>query len=154
MTCRQGNFFSAAFLFLFASTMLLLAIFQWEYSTKVLQFPVLSGSLLVLCAIWLAIRSFTATEKELDDESELFSEGNRRCSLLKRALWLSALFPLGYVFGFVVGLLSFSFAYTSYHGLPWWQRILTGFLIFAVVYIGFNELLGVPLPIEPMWMRE
>ncbi|MBL3558958.1 tripartite tricarboxylate transporter TctB family protein [Marinobacter sp. JB05H06] len=134
--------------------MLLLAIFNWEYSAKVLQFPLMSGSLLVLCAVWLAIRSFTATEQELIDESEVFSEGNRRCSLLKRALWLSVIFPLGYVFGFIAGLLAFSFAYTGYHGLPWWQRLLTGFVIFAVVYIGFYKLLGVPLPIEPMWMRD
>ncbi|WP_202336740.1 tripartite tricarboxylate transporter TctB family protein [Marinobacter sp. JB05H06] len=139
---------------LFTSTMLLLAIFNWEYSAKVLQFPLMSGSLLVLCAVWLAIRSFTATEQELIDESEVFSEGNRRCSLLKRALWLSVIFPLGYVFGFIAGLLAFSFAYTGYHGLPWWQRLLTGFVIFAVVYIGFYKLLGVPLPIEPMWMRD
>ncbi len=154
MTCRQGNFFSAAILFLFSSTILLMATFYWGYSTKVLQFPVMAGSLLAICAIWLAIRSFTAPEKELDDESELFSEGNRRCSLLKRALWLCTIFPLSYVLGFIAGLLAFSFAYTSYHGLPWWQRILTGFLIFAVVYIGFYKLLGVPLPIEPMWMRD
>ncbi|MDL0433270.1 tripartite tricarboxylate transporter TctB family protein [Marinobacter sp. TBZ242] len=154
MTCRLGNFFSAAVLLLFTSTMLLLAILNWEYSAKVLQFPLMSGSLLILCAVWLAIRSFTATEQELIDESEVFSEGNRRCSLFRRVLWLGVIFPLGYVFGFIAGLLAFSFAYTGYHGLPWWQRLLTGFVIFAVVYIGFYKLLGVPLPIEPMWMRD
>lgn len=153
MTCRLGNLLSAAVLVIFSLTMLSLAIFRWAYSSNVLQFPLMAGSLLILCSIWLGIRSFTAPELELVKESEVFTEGNRRCSMLKRTLWLSVIFPLGYVFGYVFGLIAFSLAYTSYHGLPWWQRLITGFIIFAVVYIGFYELLGVPLPVEPMWMR-
>ncbi len=153
MTSRQGNVLSAGLLLLFTSTMLILGAVHWEYPSKVIIFPALVGILALLCAGWLLVRCRIASDGELENECQPFAQGNHRCSLAKRVLWLITVFPLGYFFGFVIGLIGFTLAYTSYHGLPWWQRLLTSATVFAFVYIGFYKLLGVPLPIDPVWLR-
>jgi hypothetical protein len=133
--------------------MLLLGMFWWGYSSTVIFFPLLVGSFLILCSLWLFFRSLMAPEKELTDESEDFAEGDARSSMIKRIIWLSLIFPISYVFGYVIGLVAFGLAYTVYQGLPWWQSLITSAVILGVVYFGFYLLLGVPLPINPLWMR-
>lgn len=153
MNCRLGNLFSAIVLGLFAATMLALALFRWNYSSTVIFFPLLAGSFLILCALWLIFRSITASELDLVKESESFAEGDARSSMLKRVLWLGLIFPISYVFGYVIGLMAFSLAYTIYQRLPWWQILITSLIILGVVYVGFYTMLGVPLPIKPIWLR-
>lgn len=153
MTSRQGNIFTAGLLLFFVSTMLILGFVHWGYTTKVMGFPALVGTLAMLCAGWLVVRSWTVNFDELEKECQPFAQGNHRCSLARRTLWLSSIFPLGYFFGFVIGLIAFTLCYTSYHGLPWWQRLVTSAVVFAFVYVGFYKLLGVPLPIDPVWLR-
>lgn len=154
MTSRQGNLLIAWLLLLFTSTMLILGAVYWKYTTKVIVFPAVVGTLVLLCAGWLIFRCSTASEGELEKECQPFEQGDHRCSLSKRVLWLGSVFPLGYLFGFVIGLIALTLAYTSYHGLPWWQRVLTSATVFSFVYIGFYKVLGVPLPIDPVWLRE
>ena len=69
-------------------------------------------------------------------------------------IWVGSVYPLGYLLGLVPGLMIFTLGYTSYHRLPWSQRLIATAIVFALVYIGFYKLLGVSsLPIAPLWMR-
>jgi hypothetical protein len=67
---------------------------------------------------------------------------------------MASVYPLCYALGMIIGLILFALAYTSFHRLPWWQRLVSAAAVFVIVYIGFYELLGVSLPISPMWMRD
>jgi len=154
MKGRIGNILTAVILFLFPLVLLLLAEFHWDYRPNVILFPWMAGSLIMLSALWLLIRSFIAPVENLVQEGEIIADGDDpRSSVLKRMLWMASVYPLCYSLGLIIGLILFTLAYTSYHRLPWWQRLLSALIVFVVVYIGFYTLLGVALPISPVWMR-
>ncbi|MGK0297509.1 MAG: hypothetical protein ACI9XC_001119 [Gammaproteobacteria bacterium] len=154
MKGRIGNIITAVILLLFPLVLLLLAEFRWDYRPNVIMFPWMAGSLIMLSALWLLIRSFVAPLENLAEEGEIIAESDDpRSSLLKRMLWMVSVYPLCYSLGLIIGLMLFTLAYTSYHRLPWWQRLMSASIVFVIVYIGFYKLLGVSLPISPVWMR-
>lgn len=154
MNLRIGNLIMASILILFPLVLLLLAQFLWDYRANVIMFPWMAGGLVIITSIWLGIRSLMLPVDVLANERESIGESeDPRSSLIKRLLWMASVYPLCYVFGMITGLLVFALAYTSYHRLPWWQRLLSAAIVFAVVYIGFYTLLGVSIPIEPFWIR-
>ena len=154
MKGRVGNLLVAAILVLFTATMLLLGAYYWDYQPNVIMFPRMAGVIVIISAIWLSVRACVAPVEVLTKEGESIGESNDdRSSLPKRLAWMASVYPLGYIFGLILGLLLFTIAYTSYHRLPWWQRLLAAAVVFVVVYIGFYKLLGVSLPISPFWMR-
>ena len=154
MNIRIGNVIMAAILILFPLVLLLLAQFVWDYRANVIMFPWMAGGLVILTSLWLLIRAVITPVEDLAKEGESIGvSDDSRSSLLKRLLWMASVYPLCYVLGMITGLLLFTLAYTSYQQLPWWQRVLSATVVFAIVYIGFFILLGVSLPIEPYWMR-
>ena len=154
MKGRIGNIVIAVIFVVFPLTLLLLGQFVWEYRTNVILFPWLAGILLMLSSLWLAVRGFVVPIEVLEKEGESIGHSDDpRASLVKRLLWMAVVYPVCYVLGILSGLMLFALAYTSYHRLPWWQRILAIVIVFTIVYVGFYVLLGVPLPIAPVWSR-
>jgi len=154
MKGRIGNIVIAGTLLLFTLAFLLLGRFYWHYRPTVIMFPELAGTLTIITAAWLLIRSCLVPVTVLAEEGEPISPGdNPRAGLGRRLAWLAGVFPLVYVFGILIGLLLFGLAYTTYHRLSWIQRLIVLAVIFGFVYVGFYLLLGVPLPIRPLWMR-
>ena len=152
---RLGNLVLPSILLLSTATLLLLGEFYWDYRPGVIMFPWMAGGLLIISAVWLVIRALTVPVETLSREGESLGESDDpRASLARRLAWMASVYPLCYLLGLVAGLLLFALAYTSYHRLPWWQRLLSAAVVFIIVYVGFYTLLGVSLPIEPLWMRE
>ena len=113
------------------------------------------GILLISCSVWLLIQGLISPIDKLRQEGELIGESDDpRSSLTKRLFWMASVYPVCHTLGMILGLMLFALAYTSYHRLPWWQRILSALIIFTIVYVGFYKLLGVTLPINPLWMRD
>jgi hypothetical protein len=155
MKGRIGNLVIAAVLLTFTLTLLLLAQFYWDYESNVIMFPWMAGTLIIGGAVWLLIRSWLTPVDVLAGEGESLGESDDpRAGLIKRLFWMASVYPLSYVFGMIIGLLVFTISYTSYHRLPWWQRVFAAVIVFVVVYVGFYKLLGVALPISPFWMRD
>ena len=151
---RLGNFLVAGILVLFTASLLLLGQFYWDYQASVILFPRMAGTLVIISAIWLSVQAWVVPADVLIREGESIGESDdQRSSLPKRLAWMASVYPLGYIFGLLLGLLLLTIAYTSYHRLPWWQRLLAAAVVFGIVYIGFYKLLGVSLPISPFWMR-
>ncbi len=152
---RIGNLVIPAVLLLFISTFLLLGKYHWDYAVSVILFPLVVGTLVIICAIWLMFRAAVAPVDTLSEEGEsIGASDDPRTSLPKRLLWVASVYPLSYLLGLVAGLMLFTLSYTSYHRLPWAQRLTATVIVFALVYIGFYKLLGVSsLPIAPLWMR-
>ena len=154
MKGRTGNILIAVIFFLFPLALLLMGQFIWEYRTNVILFPWMVGALIMASSLWLLLRAILVPVDVLKQEGESIGQSDDpRASLLKRLLWMASVYPVCYVLGILSGLLVFTLAYTSYHRLPWWQRILAMVIVFAIVYVGFYTLLGVSLPIEPVWSR-
>ena len=152
---RTGELLIPLLLLLFSITLLLLGEFYWEYRPSVIMFPWMAGGLVIISSVWLLIRALAVPVETLSREGEsLGVSEDPRASLIKRLGWMAAVYPLCYVLGMIAGLLVFTLAYTSYHRLPWWQRLIAATVVFCIVYIGFYTLLGVSLPINPLWMRE
>jgi len=144
----------AVVFFLFPLVLLLMGQFVWEYRTNVILFPWMAGALIMLSSVWLLVRAVMVPVDVLEKEGEPIGlSDDPRANLHKRLLWMASVYPVCYVLGILSGLMIFTLAYTSYHRLPWWQRILAMTIVFAIVYIGFYTLLGVSLPIEPIWSR-
>ncbi len=154
MKGRLGNIVIAIIFFIFPLVLLLMGQFVWEYRPNVILFPWMAGVLLMLSTLWLLVRAFISPVEALEKEGESigFSD-DPRSSLVKRLLWMASVYPVCYILGLLMGLMLFTLAYTSYHRLPWWQRMLSVLVVFIIVYIGFYTLLGVSLPIEPLWTR-
>jgi hypothetical protein len=152
---RIANLAIPAVLLLFVSAFLLLGKYLWDYPVSVILFPLVVGTLVILCAVWLIIRSAVTPLETLAAEGESIGESeDPRTGLFKRLLWIASVYPLSYLLGLIAGLMLFTFGYTSYHRLPWSQRLIATAIVFALVYIGFYKLLGVSsLPIAPLWMR-
>lgn len=152
---RIANLVIPAVLLLFVSTFLILGKYHWDYPVSVILFPLVVGTLVIVSAVWLMIRSAVTPVETLAAEGESIGESeDPRTSLLKRLLWVASVYPLSYLLGLIAGLMLFTFGYTSYHRLPWSQRLMATAIVFALVYIGFYKLLGVSgLPIAPLWMR-
>ncbi len=152
---RIANLAIPAVLLVFVSTFLILGKYHWDYPVSVILFPLVVGTLVILCAVWLMIRSAVTPLETLSAEGESIGESHDpRTSLLKRILWVGSVYPLSYVLGLIAGLMLFTIVYTSYHRLPWSQRLMATSIVFALIYIGFYKLLGVSgLPIAPLWMR-
>lgn len=152
---RLGNLFIPVVLLLFVSGFLFLGKYHWDYPTNVILFPLVVGTLVIFCAVWLFIRASVIPVETLSSEGESIGvTEDPRCSLIKRLAWVASVYPLSYLLGLIAGLMLFTFAYTSYHRLPWAQRFTATAIVFALVYIGFYKLLGVSsLPIAPLWMR-
>ena len=152
---RIANLAIPAALLVFVSTFLILGKYHWDYPVSVILFPLVVGTLVIICAVWLLIRSAVTPVEILEAEGESIGESeDPRTSLLKRLLWVASVYPLSYLLGLIAGLMLFTFGYTSYHRLPWPQRLTATAIVVALVYIGFYKLLGVSsLPIAPLWMR-
>lgn len=152
---RLGNLLIPIILLLFVAGFLLLGEYYWDYPANVIMFPLVVGTLTIISAIWLIVRALIVPVEVLAGEGESVGESDDpRAGLLKRLLWIAGVYPLCYLLGLIPGLMLFSLGYTSYHRLPWSQRLMTAAIVFALVYIGFYKLLGVSsLPIAPLWMR-
>lgn len=152
---RLGDLITATVLLLFTASFLLLGVYHWAYVSSVIMFPWMAGTLVIVCAVWLLIRSSVVSIDVLKAEQESIGDSNDpRSSLGKRLAWMASVYPLCYVSGMIAGLLIFTLAYTSYHRLPWWQRVVACAVVFLFIYVGFYKLLGVALPVSPMWMRD
>ncbi len=152
---RLANLLMPGVLLLFIAGFLLLGKYHWNYPNSVILFPAVVGTLAMISAVWLFIRALIVPIAVLSGEGSSIGESeDPRCSLLKRMIWVGSVYPLGYLLGLVPGLMIFTLGYTSYHRLPWSQRLIATAIVFALVYIGFYKLLGVSsLPIAPLWMR-
>ena len=152
---RFGNLVCALAVSLFVGGFLYMGAGPWGYSGRVMFFPALAGSFALGAGVWLALRSMLVSRDILVSEGESLeaSAGEGGSGMAGRLAWLASVLPAVHVLGYLPGLMLFALAYTSSHRLPWWQRLVAVAVVFTAVYPGFHAILGVPLPVWPLWMR-
>lgn len=138
-----------AFILLGVGTMLGLGVFVYDYSATVLRFPLLSGILVcVLCILRLAQAAATAWRARTAAPPSPAGTA-RRWPQAARALWILAVIPATYLFGYLIGLPLYVLAYMRAHGESWATAAGGAALCLAVVYGVFMKFLAVPVPVHP-----
>jgi len=66
--------------------------------------------------------------------------------------WIFALIVFLYAFGFVVGPALYLFAFLRVNGFSWSTAALIGLASAAVTWGFFIKMIGILLPVGPMWM--
>jgi hypothetical protein len=144
MTRPQALF--PALILAFTASMLALGYFHYHYSWVSFAFPLGAGAILcALCALEIAsaLRHPEADAQRLADMPALS---------LRSAAWLFALAPFLWAFGFVFGAALYLLVSLRGHAFSWRASVLTsaGWLLLSWGLV--VKILGVQLPIMPMWM--
>ena len=100
-------------------------------------------SALVVVQVIREVRAKTSAEKipqeEQPDGEPLL--GNR----ISAAVWIVALLPVIYLFGFLAGFPLYTFLYLKLHRQSWSLSIIIPVVMLTVIYVGFNVALNMPL---------
>jgi Tripartite tricarboxylate transporter TctB family len=144
-----------AFVLLFVG----LGLFYYHYKWSIMRFPLAIGLAVVLFgAVSLAVevRAVIAQRRQgavKPSEAEVLpGRANFRRDFTGMA-WALASLPTIIVCGYIAGLPLYTFIYFKAHGRGWGETIAYSLATFAVVYLGFYKLLGVPLPVTPFDLR-
>lgn len=144
MTRPQALF--PALILAFTASMLALGYFHYHYSWTSFAFPLGTG--LVLCALCAfeiasALRHPDADAQHLADMPALS---------MRSILWLFALAPFLWAFGFVFGAALYLLVSLRGHAFSWRAAVLTsaGWLLLSWGLV--IKILSVQLPIRPLWM--
>jgi hypothetical protein len=144
----RGEFLFPALIFAMTAILLLLGVFYYHYSTGVLAFPLGSG--LVLCGFCiyammtaLSGRVETVPVDPDDPQVPLSPVG---------LLWMFALLPCLYLFGFVFGSALYLLVCLRSNGFSW--SISAGIALGGLVATWglFIKIFGILLPLWPLWM--
>ena len=140
MTRAQAIF--PALIAAFTAAMLALGYFHYHYSWTSFGFPLAAGlAVIVLCA------------------GEIFSArkapeagGDTPALRMRSLLWLFALAPFLWGFGFVFGAALYLLVSLRGHAFSWRASIVTALASLVVSWGLVIKILGVQLPAGPLWM--
>lgn len=135
-----------ALILAFTAAMLALGYFYYGYSWTSFAFPLAAGlvvSLLCLFEIAAFLRRPGATAPRAADTPPLAPAG---------LAWLFALAAFLYAFGFVFGAALYLLVCLRGNGFSWRLSASTAVVALLVGWGLFVKLLGIPLPIKPLWM--
>jgi len=117
-----------------------------DFQSKLLPL-VLGGSVLVLAAagLWRDIRSedkTRATATEAENGSEQKVGGGQ---YLVVVVWTAGFILAIFLVGFLISMPLFIFSYMKTHNVRWLTSIVCAVVTTAIIYFGFQTLLGVEL---------
>lgn len=127
---------------LFVTTLLLLGAFVFNYSWQVFQFPLVVGGIVLVLS---AFEVIVGGRPKVDPDAEQMTLRNTVVTLA----WVVGIVPTVFVLGYAIGIPAFIAAYLVTHGFGWRLALILAASAFVVVYVGFAELLNVPLPLWP-----
>jgi hypothetical protein len=144
MTRVQAIF--PALLVAFTGAMLALGYFHYHYSWTSFAFPLIAGLVvIVLCAgEMLGLLRHPETVAQPADQMPAVP--------IRSLLWLFALGPFLWAFGFVFGAALYLLISMRGHAFSWRAAIMTALVSLLVSWGLVIEVLGVQLPIRPVWM--
>jgi Tripartite tricarboxylate transporter TctB family len=145
---RRGEFLFPAAIFLVTAVLLLLGGFYYHYARIVFMFPLAAG--LGLCALCLneivaVLKGRARTAPQIEDEPDV--------SMSWTALgWMLSLLIFLYGFGFVFGIAAYLLLCLLGNGFSWKIAVGAAAVALLVTWGVFIKILGVLLPIQPLWM--
>jgi len=145
---KRAEFLFPAAIFVATAVLLLLGAFYYHYARIVFMFPLATG--VALCALCInvmvgAFQGRALTEPQIEDEPELPMSWVGLAWLLVLLLFL---YGLGFVYGSAVYLLVCLLG----NGFSWKIAVGSAVVALLVTWGLFIHVLGVLLPIEPLWM--
>ncbi|HSM19043.1 MAG TPA: tripartite tricarboxylate transporter TctB family protein [Hyphomicrobiales bacterium] len=136
-----------------------LGLFHYEYRWQIMRFPLAVGTAIVLfCIASIAAEIRGARARAGGGGAPPAEEdlAGPRMNLRRDAtgmVWMLAILPTIFLFGYVAGLPLYVFVYLKTHGQGWLASAIYAAATLAVVYLGFYKLLSVPLPVMPLEFR-
>ena len=141
----RGALLFPALVLAFTAVMLGLGYFHYHYSWVSFAFPLGTG--LVLCALCaLEIFIFSKSPKTAERSGDMPA-----LSLVSLA-WLLALAPFLWAFGFVFGAALYLLVSLRGNAFSWRTSIVTALVSLVVSWGLVIKVLGVQLPIVPLWL--
>lgn len=142
----RGVVLFPALLLAFAAAMLAIGHFHYHYSWTAFVFPLAAGlALSLLCALEIAtiLRRRGARAPGAAGPPPLSLAG---------IAWLFALAPFLYLFGFIFGAALYLLVCLRGNGFSWRLSLGTAAVALLAGWGLFVKVLGVQLPIAPLWM--
>lgn len=130
----------------FVAAMLALGYFHYHYSWTSFGFPLGAGLVVIaLCAgeAFAALRNPQSSQ----------ATGETPALPMRSLLWLFALAPFLWAFGFVLGAALYLLVSLRGHAFSWRASIITALASLLVSWGLVIATLGVQLPIKPLWMN-
>ncbi len=141
-----------ALIVIFVATLLVLGNFVFEYSWTAFAFPLAAGAFLcVLCA--LEIAGVLVTRREAPALIAQAEEDRPPLSLPSLA-WMFGLAAFLYAFGFVAGPALYLVACLRANGFSWVLAVSVAVGSVLLTWGLFINIMGILLPIEPLWWPE
>ena len=143
MTRAQAIF--PALLLGFTAAMLALGYFHYHYAWVTFSFPLAAGLVVIaLCAaeLFALARNGEATQSSADMPG----------LPVRSLVWLLALAPFLWAFGFVFGSALYLLASLRGHAFSWRAALLTALVSVLVSWGLVIKVLGVQLPLAPLWL--
>lgn len=143
MTRAQAIF--PALILAFTASMLALGYFHYHYSWTSFAFPLGAGAVVIaLCAaeIFVLIKSPEASQ----------ASAEMPALSLRSVLWLFALAPFLWVFGFVFGAALYLLISLRGNAFSWRASVITALLSLLLSWGLVIKILGVQLPVRPLWL--
>ena len=144
MNRREAVF--PALILAFTATMLAVGYFHYQYPWTAFAFPLAAGlAVCLLCAFEIAtmLRRRGTSAPRAADQSRLSLAG---------VAWLFALAAFLYGFGFVVGAALYLLVCLRGNDFSWRLSAGTAVVSLFVTWGIFIKVLGVQLPLRPLWM--
>jgi len=143
---NRGHIVFPSMIFAFTAVMLALGYFHYHYSWTAFAFPFSAGlAVCVLCAFEIAnaVRG-RGTAAPGDSSPPPVS--------LAGVAWLFALGVFLYAFGFVFGAALYLLVCLRGNGFSWRLSVSTAVVTLGVAWGIFIKVLGVQLPLVPLWI--
>jgi hypothetical protein len=143
MTRAQAIF--PALILAFTASMLALGYFHYHYSWTSFAFPLGAGAVVIaLCAaeIFVLIKSPGASQ----------ASAEMPALSLRSVLWLFALAPFLWAFGFVFGAALYLLISLRGNAFSWRASVITALLSLLLSWGLVIKILGVQLPVRPLWL--
>lgn len=130
----------------FTAAILALGYFHYHYSWTSFGFPLAAGlAVIALCASEI----FAAFKNPHDSPV-----AEMPALPIRSLLWLFALAPFLWAFGFVFGAALYLLISLRGHAFSWRAAIITALVSLAVSWGLVVKVLGVQLPTKPLWVAE
>lgn len=140
----RGAFLFPALILAFTATMLGIGYFHYHYSWVSFAFPLGVGLVLcTLCAMEMLVFSRSPKTSERNADVPALS--------LVSLAWLFALAPFLWAFGFVFGAALYLLVSLRGNAFSWRTAIATALVSLLVSWGLVIKVLGVQLPIAPLW---
>ena len=131
-----------ALILAFTAAMLALGYFHYHYSWTSFAFPFAVG-LVVIALCGAEMLALLRNSKAVVDVPAV---------PIRSLLWLFALAPFLWAFGFVFGAALYLLVSLRGHAFSWRASIVTALVSLLVSWALVIEVLGVQLPLKPLWL--